>query len=304
VIPFGVLSASGNAEVVSVSTLPGDVQMSPALKFRMRLTAAEFDSRFHEGADYVIVPAMVHDKDPALLTWIRTQAAKGGVIVSICDGAKVVANTGLMNGHRATAHWASESLRKAKYPEVHWEKNIRFVADGRIVSSAGISACIPISIALVEAIAGRDRAASLARELGVTDWSSKHNSDVFQFRLGEKPNSMGNEESAESFGVPVATGVDEVALALTAEVYSHTGRGQAVTLAASAAPVETLHGLLVVPDRIIGRPPAVDHLLPAIEQGSSTMALDKALAAIATSYGRPIAYQAARIMEYPGFAAR
>ena len=162
VIPFGVLSRAAVADVIAVATLPGVVKMFPALQIHPQATIRQFDLRFPDGADYLIVPAIMNANEPALLAWVAAQGNKGGTVVSICNGAMVVVNSGLMKGHRATAHWASEEMRAAKYPDVHWEKNIRYVADGRIVSSAGISASIPISIALVEAIAGHDKAVALA----------------------------------------------------------------------------------------------------------------------------------------------
>ncbi|WP_257542490.1 hypothetical protein [Sphingobium sp. CFD-1] len=177
------------------------------------------------------------------------------------------------------------------------------MADRKIVSSAGISASIPISIALVEAIAGHDRATALAREIGVADWGSRHDSDAFQLQGNEKPRSMADKmEGGDSIGVPVTAGIDEVALALTAEAYTHTGRGQAVAIASNLEPVRTRHGLLIIPDRIANAAPPLAHTLPAIPDGPSAQALDKALAAIDAEYGRAAAYSAARVMEYPAFA--
>jgi putative intracellular protease/amidase len=305
VVPFGILSRSKSAKVIAVSLLPGTVPMRPALRLEMQQTTAQFDAGYREGADYVIVPAMMNETDPSLLAWIKAQAAKGSTIVSICNGAIVVANTGLMNGHRATAHWGTESLRLANYPDVRWEKNIRYVADGKIVSSSGISASIVISLALVEAIAGHERAAAVAREVGVAQWSSRHNSDSFQWRPGEKAKAgsmRDNHDAGELIGIPVAPGIDEVALALTAEAYTHSHRAHAVAMAEKTEPVLTLHGLLVIPENIAGRDPRPDRVLPSLNAGPSVLELDKTLAEIEATYGREAAYSAARVMEYPYFS--
>ena len=111
VIPYGILAQSGVAEVVSVGIRPGVLTMRPALHIQPSATAAQFDARFPDGADYVIVPAMVKQDDPALLAWLSRQSGRGATIVSICDGALVVANAGLLRGHRATAHWATLRVR-------------------------------------------------------------------------------------------------------------------------------------------------------------------------------------------------
>lgn len=308
VIPYGVLAQSGVGETIAVATRSGAIVMRPALRIQPQATVTEFDARFPQGADYVIVPAVVKRADPVLLAWIAAQGAKGSTVVSICDGALVVANAGLMKGHRATAHWATRALREETYPEITWVDNVRYVADGKIVSSAGISAAIPTSIALVEAIAGRDRATALANELGVLDWSTAHNSDIFRPRLGVNLMAYARTtytnrllHSTQSVGVPVAPGVDEIALALTADAYSRTGRSQAYALSVSAAPVMTRHGLTLLPDRIIGEAKPVDHSLPGFDSTPSALVLDQALAGIAKRFGRSTAYGVALGLEYPGY---
>jgi transcriptional regulator GlxA family with amidase domain len=307
-IPYGVLARSGAAELVTVATRAGVMTMRPALHIQPQATTGQFDARFPDGADYVIVPAVVRSDDPVLVGWIAAQGAKGGTVVSICDGALVVANSGLLKGRRATAHWATQGLRAERYPDTHWMKNVRYVADGTVVSSAGISAAIPASLALVEAIAGRDRAAAVAQELGVADWGTQHDSDVFQPRFGANllayaatTFTNGWLHSMQSIGVPLAPGADEIALALTADAYSRTGRSRAYAMSASAAPVQTRYGLSVVPDRIADGPDAPDQVLPASALDSSAHALDKALAGIAERYGRTTAFGVALAFEYPDF---
>ena len=308
VVPYSVLTRSGSAEVVTVATRPGVLRMRPALQIQPEATVADFDQRFPEGADYVIVPAVVNSADPALVGWVAAQRAKGATLVSICDGALVVANSGAMNGRRATAHWATHGLRERKYPETRWLQNVRYVADGPIVSSAGISAALPTSLALVEAISGRAKATALALTLGAPDWSQRHDSEGYRPKFGRNLGAYiatryTNEwfHRRERVGLPVAAGVDEMALAFTADAYSRTGRSQAFSVAASAAPVTTRHGLLLVPDRIAGQAGGVDRLLPAGDPGRPAMALDAALRGIADSYGRKTAYGVSLLFEYPGY---
>lgn len=308
VIPYGVLTQSGVADTFALATQPGPITMRPALRLQPQATIAQFDARFPDGADYVIVPAIVHRNDPVLLAWIAVQAAKGSTIVSICDGALVVANTGLMKGRRATAHWATEGLRAKQYPDTQWLRNRRYVADGPIVSSAGISASLPISIALVEAIAGHDRAATLADALGAADWSAAHNSDVFRPRFGVNLMALlrtnytnAHLHTMQRIGIPVASGVDEIALAFTADAYSRTGRSRAYALSNSDAPVPTRHGLTVLPDLVTNGPTPADRTLPSFDATLPARTLDNALAGIAATFGRSTAYGVAIDLEYPGF---
>jgi putative intracellular protease/amidase len=307
VIPYGILAKAAVADLITVGTKPGVMTMRPALQLQPDTTTAGFDDRYPEGADYVIVPAVVKRDDPTLLSWLKQQAAKGSTIVSICDGALVVANAGLMNGHRATAHWATLDYRRKHFPDVNWIENSRYVADGRIVSSAGISAAIPTSLALVAAIAGPDRAAIVARDIAVDDWSSSHDSQVFALSFGRNLTALAttnvinpNLRRQQSVGVPIAQGVDEVALALTADAYSRTGLSKAFSVASSNQPVSTAQGLRFLPDRVSGQGGLFDRtaLVLGLKPGEQ---LDAILAAITRDYGRLIAFGVAIDFEYPGF---
>ncbi|WKB54003.1 DJ-1/PfpI family protein [Eleftheria terrae] len=292
VVPYGVLSQSGAAEVVAVATREGPMQMFPAFKIQPQATTAAFDARYPDGADYVIVPAVHYDDDPQLLGWIAAQARKGATVVGICDGVWVVGKAGLLKGRRATGHWyAFDDLRK-EFKDTTWVRNRRYVVDGPVVTTTGLSASIPVSLALVEAIAGRDRAQQVAAELGVPDWNVAHDSE--RFKLGARTvwtiaKNWVAFWSHEDLGLPVAAGVDEITAALVADVYSSTFRSQTFSVAASPGPVRTRRGLVLLPDRVSGGDKAPDRMLAAPGDTPPVRALQRALDDIATRYGQPTA---------------
>lgn len=301
-IPNGVLTQSGVAEVVALGTEPGPIQMMPALKIEPQATIATFDAHFAEGADYVIVPAVHKSDDPALLGWIRGQAAKGATIIGVCDGVWALANAGLLTGHRATGHWYSLKDLEHKFPATTWIRNSRYVADGSIVTTTGVTASIPASLALVEAIAGSERATIVARELGVAGWSPAHDSNDFRLDTATSLTAARNELffwSHEDVGIPVSPGVDEIALALVADAWSRTYRSQAFTVSDLQQPVSTKRGLTLIPDRVAGTSKRVQRTLAPFQSEPPAQALDWALTQIADSYGRSTAAFVALQMEYP-----
>jgi putative intracellular protease/amidase len=103
-MPYGILRRADVADVVALGTEPGPVTLYPALTVEPQGTVADFDARNPKGADYVIVPAMRRDDDPAVLHWLQRQAATGAIVIGVCAGAKVVAAAGLLDGKRATTH--------------------------------------------------------------------------------------------------------------------------------------------------------------------------------------------------------
>lgn len=301
VIPYGILSASGAADVFTVASSAGPMQLRPALRIQPDLTLRDFDHRYPDGADYVIVPALMTmgDEQPLLVDWIRAQADRGATIVSICDGAFPVAQAGVFKGHRATGHWATHQRRVREFPETRWLRNSRYVADGKVISSAGVSASIPVSLALVEAIAGVDRATNLAHELGVEDWRSDHDSERFRLGAGGYALAFGNWlHRPQTVGMPIADGIDEITLALSADAFSRTYRSRAFSMSHSRDVVRSRHGLAVLPDAVTAESAAPDYLRSA-PNVPSAQSLDHALADIAKRYGRRTASFVALQLEYP-----
>jgi len=252
-LPYGILRRADVADVVALATQPGPVTLYPALKVEPQLTVADFDAQHPEGADYVIVPAMSRDDDAAALQWIRSQAGKGAIVIGVCVGATVVANTGLLDGRRATTHWYSLDGMLDRHPTIRYVKDRRFVVDRGVATTTGITASIPMSLTLIEAIAGRDKAEAVGRHLGVLRRDARHYSDAFKVTRPFALTVMGNRLALwnrERLGMELAPGVDEVSLALVADAWSRTYRSRVTTFAASADALQTRSGLRIVPDQV------------------------------------------------------
>ncbi|WP_339414010.1 DJ-1/PfpI family protein [Pseudomonas sp. EA_35y_Pfl2_R5] len=297
VVPYGILKRADIAEVLAVAPDPGTIKMLPALSVAADISTAEFDARHPQGADYLIVAATHHNDDARLLAWIRAQAGKGATLLGICDGVFSLAHAGLLNGRRATGHWYSANNRQAQFPKTQWLEQRRYVVDGPIISSSGVSAAMPVSLALVEAIAGRTRAQQLADELGLADWSATHDSRAFTLQRADYLTLAGNWLAFwghETLIIPVQAGIDEIALALTADAHARTYRSQ--VLSSATAPLLTRSGLRLIPDRVHGEPGM--HSL-SIGKGPASHALHQALADIANRHGAATARLVALQLEYP-----
>lgn len=299
-MPYGVLKRADVADVMLLSTKPGPVTLFPALKVEADATIAEFDAKHPEGADYVIVPAMSRDDNPAALQWIKAQAGKGAMVIGVCAGAKVVANTGLLDNKRATTHWYYLKELRKKHPAIRYVADRRIVVDGRVATTTGITASMPMALTLIEAIAGRAKAEEVARGLGLSHWDMRHASGAFQFTRPFALTAMENSAAFwnhETLGLEIAPGVDEVSLALVADAWSRTYRSRAVTFAASSGAVETKNGIRILPDEIATSWPA-ERLIPPINERPAK-ALDQALQEIAARYGARTTDFVAMQLEYP-----
>lgn len=297
IIPYGVLKDADVAEVRAVSSGPGPVRLMKTLKVQADLTIEEFDLSAPEGADIVIVPAQAKPKDPVLAAWLTEQARKGAVVVSICEGARVLAHAGLLENRRATTHWfAIKDLERA-YPKTAWVRNQRYVQDGPVISTTGVSASLPASIALVEAIGGREAAAAVASRLGVTTWGPVHRTADFRLSRGELAYALFSIVAFwthETIEAPITDGEDEIALALRTDTWSRGFRARVITTHPDGAPVRSRRGLVIVPDD----PPKGGRYVLSRTAGPAARELDAAISGLAHRYGCDAARLAQLGMEY------
>lgn len=126
------------------------------------------------GADTVIVPsvpeACMHGErelPPGLIEALRAAHAAGARLVSLCNGVFALAEAGLLDGRRATAHWEHTEILAARFPEVVIDGSVLYVDEGRVLTSAGLSAGLDLCLHLVRCDLGARVANQLARRMVV-----------------------------------------------------------------------------------------------------------------------------------------
>ncbi|MFZ6741740.1 DJ-1/PfpI family protein [Undibacterium sp. JH2W] len=304
VVPYAVLKASGATQVLSVATGSGVVNLYPALKMQAETTMAGFDQAYPQGADYVIVPAVHNVQAAVLQSWVRAQAAKGAIIVGICDGVWVLAHAGLLEQRRAVGFWYSMDGLQKQFPNTTWVRNQRYLADGKIITTTGVTASLPASLALVASIAGHERATALASELGIKNYLSTHDSQQFKMSFAHAMTIAGNWLrfwSHEEIALPLSAGVNDIALALYADAWSRTYRSQVKTYAASMHAVQSRYGLQLLPDAVADAD-VFDQMKREqnwLTDISPARAIDKALQEIGKAYGLASRAMVSTFMEYP-----
>jgi transcriptional regulator GlxA family with amidase domain len=102
---------------------------------------------------------------PELVDWLRRIAPDTTRVVSVCTGAFVLAQAGLLDGRTVTTHWARTGTLAEQFPQVCVDPEPIFVRDGNVYTSAGVTAGMDLALALVEEDLGRDSALAIARLL-------------------------------------------------------------------------------------------------------------------------------------------
>ena len=151
---------------VQAMSLDGGAVMSSA---GLALAAATADAR--APLDTLVVAGGIGSRaasgDARTLDFVRTVARRARRVASVCSGAFVLAAAGLLDGRRATTHWAASDEFAHRFPQVRLEPDRIFVQDGAVWTSAGITAGVDLALAMIAEDLGEDVARATARQLVV-----------------------------------------------------------------------------------------------------------------------------------------
>jgi len=152
-------------EIIVGSQQGGPVRSSSGLELFTRklddIDPAEIDTVLVSGGGPPMTPPIPKD----LVDWLKENGDRARRICGVCTGTFLLAAAGLTGAHRVTTHWEATELLQQMHPETNVEVDPIFVKDGRLWSSAGLSAGIDLSIALIEEDHGHAAAMRLARLL-------------------------------------------------------------------------------------------------------------------------------------------
>lgn len=183
-----VLDFAGPYEVFSLARVRGE---SEEWEYYCRVTTLSEDGGIVQAArglrilpdcsfadapryDVLIVPggpgARQETEREGLTAWLASRRAVTPLVAGVCTGALLMARAGLLDGRRATTHRASLGRLAERYPLVQVVPGLKYVDDGDIATSAGISAGIDLSLHLVERLFGRETAERAARMMEYDGW--------------------------------------------------------------------------------------------------------------------------------------
>ncbi|MEU6683230.1 DJ-1/PfpI family protein [Streptomyces sp. NPDC046832] len=164
--PHEVFHGAGEYVCEVVATRAGPVRSAGGLVVQAAHGVADLDPA---GTDtLVVVGGQGVDRareDADLVAWVAAAAVGARRVASVCSGVLLLAATGLLDGRRVTTHWARAEQVAREHPGVRVDCDPIFVRDGRIWTSAGVTAGMDLALALVEDDLGRDTAHEVARRL-------------------------------------------------------------------------------------------------------------------------------------------
>jgi transcriptional regulator GlxA family with amidase domain len=179
-----VLDFCGPFEVFSVTRLDEEKRREEPSPFEVVLVAEKNDPVVASGGmrvipdhtfencpelDILVVPGgwgtRREIENPVMLDWLRARASEVETLTSVCTGAMLLGAAGLLDGHHATTHWRSLGWMRESFPEVKVEDDRNVVADGPLITSAGISAGIDMALKVVARYFGERIARATAKHM-------------------------------------------------------------------------------------------------------------------------------------------
>lgn len=208
-------------ELLYISPTGGNVRTSSGMTIADTVTpdgVGPLDTLMVAGAEHLATDPI----DAELLSTVETLATGAGRVASVCTGAFALAELGYLDDRRATTHWRHADLLARRHPKVRVEPDIIHIRDGRYLTSAGITAGIDLTLALVEEDLGADVARAAARDMV-----------MFMQRPG------GQSQFSAALDTP--PGANRVLRELLAAIKADPGADHTVSSMAATANVSTRH---------------------------------------------------------------
>ncbi len=163
---YGPIELWGNmkqhVQIVTISAKRGEITSSQGPK-----TVADYGYDDTPPLDLILVPggmgAFKLIKDKPTLKWLREKAEKAEIVMSVCNGASLLAAAGILDGRAATTNKMLWKRSTEPGQNVQWVKKARWVDDGTVVTSSGVSAGIDMTLAVIARLYGKDIADQLAK---------------------------------------------------------------------------------------------------------------------------------------------
>jgi putative intracellular protease/amidase len=265
--PYEILATTGRFNVYTVGPERRPVPLTGGLDLVPDLTFDGLAALLGgEAPDLVVVPALPDVGEPStapVTAWLRAQAASGTQLLSVCNGAGVLASAGLLDGRPATAHWLRVGTFESRYPAVGWVRGPRYIDDGDVVTTGGILSSIDGTLHVIERLAGPAVAADAAAAVGWRHYGT--NPPVNTGIAVPDPVAILNAAyiwNPPRVGVLLTDGVGEIELASVFDSHGQSLATRTLALSADAEPIRSRHGLMFLPRTDLpSAAPGLDRLL-------------------------------------------
>ncbi|MFC4801773.1 DJ-1/PfpI family protein [Neobacillus sp. GCM10023253] len=277
-VPYEMFAMTESYNVYAVApdknmkTLSGGLDLIPHYSFD------ELDRLLGRSPDLIVIPAMpIVDevKYKTVREWIRKHSDTE--LLSICAGGLNLADTGLLKGKEATTDWKSFDYQEVnKYPDTKWRRDLRYVVDGNIVSSAAITSGIDAVLYVISKQLGEPMAEKIANKIHYPSYHFVKNPKVDPYYVdGSELIYTFNtafQWHKKTAGVWLYDGMDEGALTTIFDTYANSGTTKIYTVSNVKQPIVTKYNLNLVTRYHMWDVPKLDRMFVPGEEAKSLAA--------------------------------
>lgn len=303
--PYEVLASSPAFSVYTVSASARPAAVDGGMAIVPDYTFADVDSGAAPAPDLLVVPAVNLPDGPKELRareFIAAQYSSGTRVLGICAGSRLLAASGILDGRTATSHWSRISALQESRPQVEWVRGERYVQDGLITTTGGVTSGIPGTLKVIADMAGAAEATRIGTHIAYPGWSL------------DAPTSMPAQSfSTQDAGVilntafpwsrPTVTielteGVGEIDAAALFEVYTYS-QSATTTAVSATGTVHTRHGV-TINTRVAGTGFEGDAIIAGSLPGRARYGgFDAAIEELAEATSPEVAVSVGKMLEYP-----
>lgn len=248
-----------------VTALTGGLDLVPHFSFE------EMDRLLGKSPDLIVIPYMPMD-DEVKYRPVRQWIQKHGKtkILSICSGSRNLADAGLLKGKTSTIHWRIVNQVTKTYPDTMWMRDQRFVQNGNITSSAGLTSGIDAVLYVISQQLGESVAVKIAKEMHYPSYHFVNNPKVEPYYIDETEAiyylNLAFQFHKKQVGVLLYEGMEESALASIFDTYSPLGTAKVFTISNSEGIIVTKHDLNLIARYQGSNAPRIERLIvPGIQ---------------------------------------
>ena len=153
-------------EVVMIAQRAGPILAGSMSGAKMPTVNADYSFDDAPALDLLLLPGGLGTipelENPLMLDFLASRAATAKITASVCSGSALLAKAGILDGHKATSNKQFFSLATSSYDKVDWQERARWVDDGPVVTSSGVSAGTDMALAIIARLFGQEMADGIA----------------------------------------------------------------------------------------------------------------------------------------------
>lgn len=247
--PYEIFAQSGKYRLIVAAPEKAVVPLWKGIGIVPHATFDELDSKPGFRADVIVLPNIMDEENERVREWIQANVDQSDYVLSICEGIRLIGNAEVFKDSVVTTHAESIGTIKDKYDGYQWVNDKRYVKSGRLISTAGVSAAVEGTLALLAEMHGQAHAEVVRQKIGYpfAIYDARSSPQPINFDdIGSALKKVMFSDNLE-LGFLIRQGVSEMKLAAVLDTYARTLPASMVSVTENDEPIISQHGLKFVP---------------------------------------------------------